>query len=176
MKRSKFVWQIAGFVFTGIFGTLLHFVYELTGGSEIAALFSGVNESTWEHMKLLYFPMMIFTFIEGRFLSEKYKNYYPVKLLGIIFGLLLIPVLYYGYTGAFGVSYDFINILIFFVSAAAAYFLEYKLLSEEGTRLSSRTAIVLILLIGVFFVVFTFTQPKIPLFEDPVTNTYGIPE
>lgn len=53
MKKSIPYWQAAGFIFTAILGTLLHFLFDWTNGSVIAALFSAVNESIWEHMKLL---------------------------------------------------------------------------------------------------------------------------
>ena len=52
MRKSISHWQIVGFLFTSIFGTFLHFLFDLSGQSVIAALFSAVNESIWEHMKL----------------------------------------------------------------------------------------------------------------------------
>ena len=58
MKRSLTLWQFFGFAFTSLLGTLLHFLYEWTGKSPLVAPFSGVNESTWEHMKLLYVGML----------------------------------------------------------------------------------------------------------------------
>ena len=54
MKQSIPSWQIGGFVFEGALGTLLHFVFDWSGGNVAAALFSAVNESIWEHMKLLF--------------------------------------------------------------------------------------------------------------------------
>ena len=53
------LWQKIGFFFTVVFGVLLHFLYEWSYNSVWIAPFSGVNESTWEHMKLLFFPMFI---------------------------------------------------------------------------------------------------------------------
>ena len=67
MKRKLFFWELGGFLFTGALGTLLHFVYEWSGGSALAACVSAVNESTWEHMKLLFFPMLLYSlFLIGR--------------------------------------------------------------------------------------------------------------
>jgi hypothetical protein len=53
MKRSIGIWQLAGFAATSLGGTLLHFLYEWLGEAVWIAPLSGVNESTWEHMKLL---------------------------------------------------------------------------------------------------------------------------
>ena len=64
MKKDLFLWQFGGFVFTVVLGTILHFLYDLTNQSVLVAPFSAVNESTFEHMKLMYFPMLIFSLIQ----------------------------------------------------------------------------------------------------------------
>lgn len=175
MNRSVRLWQIIGFVFTGIAGVLLHFLYEWTNESVIAAPFSAVNESIWEHMKLLYFPLFVFAVIEYRFVGKKYENYWCVKLLGTAVGLLSIPSLYYTYTGALGVKADWFNILIFFLAAGAVYFIEYQLLKNGiGYCVSPLAAFTVLCLTGLAFIVLTFVQPKIPLFGDPITGLYGI--
>lgn len=62
MQQTAVFWELAGFLFTGALGVLLHFLYEWSGGNTLAAAFSAVNESTWEHMKLLFFPMFVFRY------------------------------------------------------------------------------------------------------------------
>ena len=64
-------WQIAGFVFTVITGTFFHFLFDLTNGSRVAALISPVNESIWEHIKLLFFPMFVYALLEYYFFNYK---------------------------------------------------------------------------------------------------------
>lgn len=175
MKKSISLWQLAGFVFTGIAGTLLHFLYEWTGENRIAALFSGVNESTWEHMKLLFFPLLIFAIIESRYIGKEYNNFWCVKLIGILLGLSVIPVLYYTYTGIFGKNADWFNITIFFIATAVSYIAERGLLKKEKNFCPFETlAKIILLLIAVLFFVFTFAPPQIPLFKDPITKLYGI--
>lgn len=79
MKRELRRWEIVGFIATGLFGTLLHFVYEWTGGNRVIAVFSAVNESTWEHMKLLFIPFLVFTVVEFIVFSEAFRNFFAVK-------------------------------------------------------------------------------------------------
>ena len=74
MGKRLFYWELAGALFTAAMGTLLHFVYDWSGGWGAAAAFSAVNESTWEHMKLLFFPMLTFVLIITPFLKQKYPN------------------------------------------------------------------------------------------------------
>ena len=173
MKRDISLWQLGGFAFTALTGTLLHFLYDRTGESVLAAPFSGVNESTWEHMKLLYFPLLVFALIQSRYFKD-YKGFWCTKLIGTVAGLLLIPALFYTYNGAFGKSPDWVNITIFFISAALAFLIEAHLFKHEFSCRYPRVAFALICVIGVLFIIFTFKTPQIPLFEDPLTNTYGI--
>ena len=175
MKKSLKLWQIAGFIFTSIGGVLLHYLYDWTNQSPIAAPFSAVNESTWEHMKLLFFPMYIFTIIQKNTIGKDYENLSCTKLAGTLTGLTLIPVLYYTYTGILGVSADWFNITIFFIAAAAAYYTEYRLIkSQTLTCKSPQTAFTVLCLIASAFIILTFVQPKIPLFQDPVTGQFGM--
>lgn len=174
MNQSISYWQAAGFLFTSIFGTFLHFLFDLSGQSIVAALFSAVNESIWEHMKLIYYPMFLFALIESRFWRKKYKHFWCVKLVGMMLGLMLIPVIYYTYIGILGISVDWLNITIFFIAAGAAFWLENILLGQKQTcRLHSRTAFVLICIISILFTVLTFFPPQIPFFKDPITGSYG---
>lgn len=175
MNKSVFKYQLWGFVFASAVGTFLHFLFDISGGALIFAPISGVNESTWEHMKLLFFPMLIYVFIENRLMRGEYPSFFCIKLRGILLGLLLIPILFYTIRGIFGDTPDFVNISIFFISAALAYFYEYSLFKKyDGEKRDCRIPLAAILFIAALFVVFTFRVPQIPLFEDPVTHTYGI--
>ncbi len=174
MKRSIGVWQLLGFAVTSLGGTILHFLYDWLGEAVWVAPFSGVNESTWEHMKLLFWPMFLYAIIQS-FLFRDRQDFWCVKLRGILLGLLLIPVIFYTYNGVIGRSPDWINIAIFFVSAALAYLYETRLFKAEKTRCRSpKLAIATLCLIALLFVLFTFATPKIGIFKDPLTGTYGI--
>ena len=175
MKPSVSLWQSAGFAVASLGGTFLHYLYDLTNQSILAAPFSGVNESIWEHMKLLFFPLFVFALLQSRSFRDR-PDFWCVKLTGTAAGLLLIPVLFCTYNGTFGKSPDWFNIAIFFLSAGAVFLLETRLFRRESVRCpSSVPAFILLCLFGAAFVYFTFSPPQIPLFEDPLTGTYGIP-
>lgn len=174
MKRNLYIWQFAGFVMTLLGGTLLHFLYGLTNESVLAAPFSAINESTWEHMKLMYFPLVVFALIQSRIFRE-YNSFWCIKLIGIITGLVLIPVLFYTYNGAFGKSPDWLNMTIFFFAAAIVFILETLLFKKDSLRCKKPwIPFAFICLIGVLFVLFTFVTPQIPLFQNPLTGLYGL--
>ena len=168
MKQRTILWQAAGFATVTFGGTILHFLYDWTGGNVLISPFSGVNESTWEHMKLLYWPLLFFALAQRPFFREQ-ANYWCVKLAQILLGLALIPVLFYTYNGAFGKSPDWINIAIFYISAALVFLFErWAFKHNQLSCKHPRLALAAICLIGALFVVFTYAPPRIPLFRDPV--------
>ena len=174
MKRSIGLWQLIGFGVTSLGGTLLHFLYDWLGNASWIAPFSGINESTWEHMKLLFWPMFIYAIVQSFFFRNR-RDFWCVKLRGILLGLILIPVIFYTYNGVIGKSPDFINITIFFVSAAIAYICETRLFKADRLHCNApKIAVTVLCVIAFLFVVFTFRTPAINLFKDPITGGYGI--
>ncbi len=174
MKRSIGISQLLGFSVTALGGTLLHFLYDWLGEAVWVAPFSSVNESTWEHMKLLFWPAFIFAIVQSFFFKD-YNDFWCVKLRGTLLGLTLIPVLFYTYNGVIGKSPDWVNIAIFFISAAALYLYENRLFATDSVVCRRpKLAIALLCVIALLFVVFTFKAPELGVFKDPLTGTYGI--
>ena len=174
MRKQSILWQAAGFALVTFGGTILHFLYDWTGGSILVSPFSGVNESTWEHMKLLYWPLFLFALVQRLFFKEQ-EIYWCVKLSEILLGLVLIPVLFYTYNGAFGKSPDWINIAIFYITALQVFLFEWCAFSQNPLQCKdSRLAFAIICLMGILFLLFTFVPPHIPLFRDPLSGGYGI--
>ena len=174
MKRSIGLSQLLGFGVTALVGTLLHFLYDWLGEAVWVAPFSSVNESTWEHMKLLFWPAFIFAIAQSFFFKD-YSEFWCVKLRGTLLGLTLIPVLFYTYNGVIGKSPDWVNIAIFFISAAVLYLYENRLFATDSVVCRRpKLAIALLCVIALLFVVFTFKAPELGVFKDPLTGTYGI--
>ena len=174
MKRTVWLFELFGFAVTSLGGTILHFLYDWLGEAVWIAPISGVNESTWEHMKLLFSPMFIFAVVQSFFFRDR-ENFWPVKLRGILLGLALIPIIFYTYNGVIGKSPDWINIAIFFISAASAYIYETRLFNADKLNFRSpKPAIAILCAIALLFVVFTFVTPELGIFKDPLTGTYGI--
>ncbi len=177
MRRKLFFWELGGFLFTGALGTLLHFVYEWSGGSVLAACASSVNESTWEHMKLLFVPLFLFSVVQAGLLGRNYPNLLAVRAVSVLTGLVLIPVLFYTYTGVLGRNITWVDIAIFFLADLAAFVLDFALLRRG--RLSSGWMQILGLAalwgLAFCFVWCTFRPPCLPLWRDPVSGIYGIP-
>ena len=173
MRKSIGLWQLMGFATTALGGTLLHFLYDWLGEMSLIAPFSGVNESTWEHMKLLFWPMFIFAIVQSLFFKDR-QDFWCVKLKGILIGLLLIPILFYTYNGAIAKSPDWLNIAIFFISAGVAYIFETRIFNRKIYCKNPGLAIFSLGIIALLFVVFSFFTPSLGIFKDPITGLYGI--
>lgn len=172
MKKELARWELSGFIITAGLGTLLHFVYEWTDNNKFAALFSAVNESTWEHLKLIFFPFALFSVIEYFIIGRQYRGYFTVKARGVILGMLSIVVLFYTYKGITGRDFMIADIIIFISGAAAASIYSYKFMNKAKT--GNIFGISAFIILDIMFMVFTFCPPHIGLFLDPVSLTYGI--
>lgn len=170
-------WEISGFLLTAVAGPLLHFTYAWSGENRIVAAFSAVNESTWEHMKLLFVPVFLFSLLEMAALAQRYRNLLAAKLSATLLGLVVIPVLFYTYTGVWGQGSTLMDIAIFYIAAALVYWFSYRLL--QGGKLSGGVLQIISLLvlwsIAFLMVYFTYAPPHIALFRDPVTGFFGLP-
>lgn len=130
MKRLKY-YTLIGILFVLITGTLSHFVYEWTGNNTFLGLFCPVSESTWEHMKLVFFPMLVYgCFMYYGMKKELTPNKTAGALAaGILTGVLLVPTLFYTYSGILGDNYLFLDIMVFVFSVLAAFRVLCRLLA-----------------------------------------------
>ena len=135
MRKRLAWWELSGFLWTAAAGTLLHFVYEWSGGSVVAAVLGAVNESVWEHMKLLVMAVMLFTAVQIWGQGHLYPNLPAVRTVSVLAGTLVIPVMYYTLTGAFGQQPTWVHISIFFWAAAGMFLLDHKLLQRGSLRI-----------------------------------------
>ena len=135
MDKKLFKYEVSGFIFVGVIGTLDHFLFEWFDSNVVVGLFCPVNESVWEHLKLLFFPYLIWTVIEYFLLREQH-NYFCSKLKGIVFGMVFIVTFFYTYSGVTGKVSTFIDILSFFIGAAVAFIISYEFMrnGKRGSR------------------------------------------
>lgn len=167
-------WEMAGLFAALLLGNTLHFVYDWTGQARWAAYLAATNESTWEHMKLLAVPWVLFSLVE--YIALRTDGVAAPRAAGLLAGLAAIPTLFYTYKGIVGQGYMIVDILIFQVSVLLAFWVSRVL--QKGRRLAGGawTVAGLLALLGIWavFLLFTFRPPELAIFIDPVTGTRGI--
>ena len=145
---------ISGIIFTIVFGSLLHFFYDWSGKNAIVGLFSPINESVFEHLKLLYFPMLLWI-VPGYFIyGKKNRNYFLSSFIGLVCGLILTPVLFYLYTSYTKTSILPVDIGIFVISVAVSFALfAYIFLNYNFNFFSVKMGILLWELVFAMFII-----------------------
>lgn len=168
MNRKLKSSEWAGVLFTCVIGTLFHFIYEFSGNSPLVALIAPVSESTWEHLKMLVFPMIFYTLIQYFSVGKKYANFMFGRFIGMLTGMLTITAAFYTYSGVIGTNYLFCDILTFLLGVFTAYFTAFKITKiQKPLRPGKTCSVFLIALLAITFMIFTFYPPSIPLFIAP---------
>ena len=170
MKLNERTNLIIGILFTLILGTLSHFFYEWSGENPFVALFSPVNESVWEHTKLLFFPVFLYTLFEIVVLFKTSGQFLTARIAGILLGMFFMISSYFTYTGISGRHFLAVDILIFILSVLITFFASrYLEVHVPHLHLPLLANYALLLLFIILFFSFTFHPPVSPLFADPTT-------
>ena len=158
---------IIGFIFICVFGTLLHFLYKWTSDNRIIGLFSPVSESMWEHMKLFFFPMLLFAVIMSYFniLQIYYPSLVPALLLGLHVGTWFIPASYYTYSGILGRNITLIDILLFYIAVFYGLRTAYRLTQNSGLQKYEIPLKIYTLIMVTFFMLFSYHPPGFGIFR-----------
>ena len=165
----SFKTNLRRFIFISILGVLLHFTYEWSGDNSFVGLFSAVNESTWEHLKLLFFPMLLLTIFEILLMPDKLpENFLFSRTIGIVSGMAFIVISFYTILGVIGKSYDSINIALYFAGVLYDLTVENKLYRKDSKKLSLISAVILFIIAITFFMI-TYSYPAIGLFKNPLS-------
>lgn len=162
-----------GILLVMILAPLLHFTYVWSGKKIFFALFGAVNESTWEHMKLLFMPSFFYFLAEQKCIGRKYPGLLARRTIGLLSGLAFIPICFYTYSGIIGRTFIVADIAIFFFSVFIT-FISIRRLHRCRILISAFSCMFLLFVLLFCFFLFTFYPPHIGVFLDPVNFTYGI--
>jgi len=166
-------------IILGIIASFSHFAYDLSGKNLIVGLFNPINENVWEHLKFMFFPFLLWWiamyFIKNKKCEIPISTWIVSAAVSLIVAPLSVVLLFYSYTGALRIESVFIDILLVFVCYfialwVASHFLKYSDPNKWAVVVSS----LVIAVIFIAFIVFTFNPPQLPIFYDTVTKTYGI--
>lgn len=157
-----------------VLGSLLHFCYEWSGKNKFVGIFAAVNESTWEHIKLALSGIFFCTLVDVWFLGSN-PNYWLARSISFLTPVILIPIIFYGYTAFTKKSILMVDIASFIVAAFTsagmfAWILTMQPVGEIGDLLSMGISVVII---AMYLLLTRFPIHGNKLFRDPVTSEYG---
>jgi hypothetical protein len=176
MKKTIQRWEIAGAVFIIGFGSVMHFFFEWSGYWGPMSFFSPVNESTWEHFKMAFWPSVIWALIELPFIRKYTRNFAIAKAAGILAMPLIISALFYGYLAVIGEDILIADILLFIVAVIVGQWLSMYLLTRPAIEIPWLRGLALgvLAVMLVAFSLFTYFPPQNFIFEHIDSGQYGI--
>lgn len=159
--------SIIGFFFTLFIGTLLHFAYDFFGQNFFVSLIAPINESVWEHLKLLFFPFLLYTFWELLNTSQNPSVLFTANMIGVTGGMITIPILFYLYTFFLGKDYLWLDIIIFIIGIIVTFLIRNYLLKKQiiSEKASIYGYVIFFILIIAFFS-FTVNPPQLGIFKE----------
>lgn len=166
MKKINF---FLAFIIIGIVGTLWHFIYEWTGENPIVGAVAPVNESVWEHLKLLFFPALFYFIIEYFLSKELYENLISAGVIGIFTGMLTIIAFFYTYKGILGFDVPALDVLSYFLGVGVMLYVKSRILRNKSfsSKASKCLSIIITAVTAVLFVIWSFYPPTLGIFNPP---------
>ena len=169
---------LAGVPVLFLAGTLIHFLYGLSGEFFLVGLLAPVNESVWEHLKLALWPTTLWWTAGYLWAQRRGRELDAPAWFAAAQGALLtteitIVLLFYFYTGAFGVESLAADVLLFFLAVLLGQIAGGKIY-QRGSSVSWVFPLALLALLLALFAAFTLAPPDLPLFTDPNSGVRGI--
>lgn len=174
LKKFNYL-SVVGFFVISIIGTLLHFTFEWSHGNLLVGLFSAVNESVWEHLKIAVMPTFFWLIMELILLKYRPDNLWISLLLKIVTIMASIIILFYFSVWIMGAHQMVVSIIIFYFSILLGQIIEVKIMNQKKVAVNvEEISKYLVIALFLLFIFFTFLPPKAELFKDEVTDTYGV--
>lgn len=173
MKHKSYTqakkWILLGIPLLFIIGSIFHFLYDIFWESPVIGLIAPVNESIWEHSKLVLWPVILWWSLYYGFRGKRdqldKRKWFSGALTALVVSLAAMPLLYYFYTGAFGVELLWVDILILLLAVLCGQLLGLHAY-RRGTGIDPKYSLIVFSVLVLLFMVLTFLPPQMPLFRD----------
>lgn len=168
---------IISILFIFFFGNLSHFIYNLTGNLTFVGAFFPVNESVWEHLKLLLIPVifwweLFYIINKGKLLIDRDKWFFAT-IIALLSSMIFQLSFFYLYTGSLGIESLIIDISIFLFSVILGQFIGLHIY-KYSKGINYKVSFFILIIIVLFFIYITFNAPHLPIFLDGNTGNYGL--
>lgn len=166
--------ELYGFIFILILGTLSHFIYEWSSHNKYASIFFAVNESVWEHLKMVVFPSLIWLIIEIPIIGRE-NNFLTAKFVSLFSMLIFIPLFFYSYQAILKKDYLFMDIIDFVLAVATGQYLGYLVMNIKPIPfIYNYLSLILLILISISFLIATYYPGTSILYKDPISHKKGL--
>lgn len=178
LKKCSLKYILVSTVIIFIVGSMFHFIFDWFGKNIIIGLIAPVNESVWEHCKMVVLPIILWWIIYyiciKKSNSINKQKWFTAMIISLLVSIITIPLLFYFYTESFGIESVIIDIFILFLAVLAGQSLACHYYRRSYRYLNQYVSISISVVVVIIFMIFTVYTPKIPLFMDTSNQTYGI--
>ncbi len=165
--------DVIGTIFIIIIGCSTHFLYDWTNHNKFVGLFSSVNESTWEHLKLIIFPTFVWLIVEYHFYFDN-PNLFFAKFVGSLVMITFIPLVFYTYKYFVKKNILFVDIILFVIAAILGQYIFHILLNTQHfNQILNHIGIIGLIIIFLRYITNTCFPNKNFIHRDPITKKYG---
>lgn len=172
--KSLKSWSTIGFYTIVVLGFLYHYLFEWTNRSVIIGMMAPVNESVWEHLKLGLWAVLTFSLVEYFVLYEDVSNFFFAKAVGILILSGTILLVFYSYTLFSGRPILLLDISSYLLGVLFCQLFSFKIFQSAHSSVLNLSGMIILVGLCILFAAFTFYPPKLELFLDHTTNTYGL--
>lgn len=151
-----------------------HFIYTIFPNF-LTSIFFPVNESIWEHIKMMVSSIFIWQIVEYFLLNKyniKFNNFSYSAFIMCLISIPIFLIIYFPVYLCAGNNF-ILNIMCLFITIYFVNVIGYFILNKSQIKLD-KVGIIGMLILFIVFVFFTYFPPKCKIFEDPVSNSYGI--
>ena len=168
MAKSLIAREALGAVFIILVGSALHFTYALSGEQAWVAVFSATNESVWEHLKLAFWPGLVWALASAAPDRAASQAFWLGRTVQLVIAPATIAVGYYAYVAALGEHRLALDLALFVgaIALGQAAFVAIRL-GPRPPRAATAAALALLAGLTLAFSTLTFFPPDLPLFDDP---------
>lgn len=140
----------------------------------ITSIIAPVNESIFEHLKMIFSAYMLYLLIQMLFLKKKQPNLTISLVITALLNILVFLIIYLPTTAILKKEILVITLIIYFISIFISSFLLLKIQSKKHSKKNQTIAIIAIIIIYIVFTILTYYPLKTNIFLDTTTNSYGI--
>lgn len=154
---------------------ICHFVFDLFP-NVLFSIFFPVNESIWEHMKILFTATLLYSFIDKIILKKLNVNYNNYCLQLFISAFISIPIYLIIYLPIYNFIGEnmFVSIFLLLIVYIIMQYISYKIMQKKETKIPNYIFSILIILTYIIFIYLTYNPPQNYIFYDSENEIYGI--
>lgn len=171
LKKTRIYAVIGIFILSFI----CHFIFDLFPNI-LFSIFFPVNESIWEHMKIIFSATIIYSFIDKLILKKKnvkYNNFYLQLFISSFFGIIIYLIIYLPIYNIINENI-FVSISLLLIVYIIMQYISYKIMTLKDLNIPSYIFCILIILVYFIFAYLTYKPINNYIFYDTKNEVYGI--